>query len=232
MTADGRRSRLYRFRRTYAIVRVVAGAVIVAAIVGQLVYSLSFRPPDATAFLVNFFSFFTILSNVIAAVVVLLGAWFQWTRPGDPRWYPILLAAAVTYMATTGIVYNTLLREVSLDQAATLGWSNEVLHAIAPAYMVVVWFLAPNRGRVPWRRSWMLLIFPVAWAIYTMIRGAVTGWYPYPFLNPAQDGGYLAVTAYVVGIAVAIGLIGAVVVVISRLRIHWYDGDAADSELA
>jgi hypothetical protein len=30
--------------------------------------------------------------------------------------------------------------------------------------------------------SW--LAFPVLWLVYTLIRGAVTDWYPYPFLDP------------------------------------------------
>jgi hypothetical protein len=52
-----------------------------------------------------------------------------------------------------------------------------------------------------------------------MIRGPIVGWYPYPFLNPAQPGGYGAVAVYVVAIAGFIGLMAVVVVALSRTRI-------------
>jgi len=35
-----------------------------------------------------------------------------------------------------------------------------------------------------------------------LARGAIVGWYPYPFLNPANVGGYGGVAAYVIGIMV------------------------------
>jgi uncharacterized membrane protein len=41
---------------------------------------------------------------------------------------------------------------------------------------------------------WMGLV--AAYVVYTMIRGAITGWYPYPFFNPARVGGYGGVTLY------------------------------------
>jgi len=35
-----------------------------------------------------------------------------------------------------------------------------------------------------------------------LIRGAIVGWYPYPFLNPENVGGYSGVAAYIIGIMV------------------------------
>ena len=41
--------------------------------------------------------------------------------------------ARSTYMVTTGVVYNLLLRNIPLPQGTTVGWSNEMLHVVAPA---------------------------------------------------------------------------------------------------
>lgn len=207
-------------RTVFGGIRIVAAAVILAAIIAQLVYSLSFDLPDVPFFLVNFFSFFTIQSNVLAAASLLVGAWFCFTRPIDPAWFNLALAATVTYMATTGVVYNLLLRQVSLDQASTLGWSNEILHLVAPIYMVLVWLFSPGRTAVPWNRLWVVAVYPVVWSMYTMLRGAVTGWYPYPFLDPAQPGGYGAVVIYIIAIASVILLTGAGVVWLSRRNLR------------
>ena len=125
------------------MLRILAAGAVIAAIVGQFVVSWS-MVPDRAAFIVNFFSFFTILSNALTALVLLVGAWIAFTRSDDPAWFNLVRACAVTYMATTFVVYNLLLREISLDQATTVPWSNEILHVWAPLYLVADWVLAPG----------------------------------------------------------------------------------------
>jgi hypothetical protein len=205
-------------RTVFGVIRIIAAGVIIAAIVAQLVHSITLVP-DVTHFLVNFFSYFTILSNALAAVALLIGAYYSFTRRRDPAWYNLSLAAVVTYMATTGVVYNLLLRNIPLDQGSTVPWSNEVLHLIAPIYIVLVWILTPGKSALKWPSIWTIIAFPLIWSVYTMIRGPLVGWYPYPFLNPAQPGGYGAVAVYVVAIAGFIGLMACVVIALSRTKI-------------
>ncbi|HET8778666.1 MAG TPA: Pr6Pr family membrane protein [Agromyces sp.] len=204
-------------RRLFGVLRVLAGAAIVIAIVGQFARSWS-MVPDRAAFIVNYFSFFTILSNALTAIVLLVGAWYAFTRRSDPEWFNLVRTCAVTYMATTFVVYNLLLREISLDQATTVPWSNEILHVWAPLYLVLDWVLAPGRRPVSWRRLWTIAIFPIVWVVYSMIRGAITGWYPYPFLNPSIEPGvgYNGVTVYVIAIAAFILLVGSGIIALSR----------------
>jgi hypothetical protein len=132
-----------------------------------------------------------------------------------------------TYMFTTGLVYNLLLRGVELPQGATLEWSNEVLHVIAPLYVVLDWLLAPGRTPIAAKRLWGILVFPIVWVVYTLVRGPlvmdyVLGknyWYPYPFLNPeTSPNGYASVAFYVVLIALVIGAAAAGVLWISRRK--------------
>lgn len=54
----------------------------------------------------------------------------------------------------------------------------------------------------------------LVWLIYTMIRGLIIDWYPYPFLEPSQPGGYLAVTLYSVGIAITFMVFSWLLVII------------------
>lgn len=209
----------------------VAGAGI-AAVVGQLLTSLAFwrkeEVENIPLALVNFFSFFTILSNVAAIIVMLVGAWLLFARKGDdPRWFTILRGSVATYMIVTGIVYNLLLRNVVLPQGATLPWSNEILHVAVPLLVLADWLFAPGRTPIAWKDWWMTLIFPIVWVVYTMVRGPftpneITGdsyWYPYPFLNPhLSANGYLSVAFYVILIAATIGLVAAGVVWVSQRR--------------
>lgn len=202
-------------RVLFGVLRLLAAAAVIVAIVGQFAVSWS-MVPDRGAFVVNFFSFFTILSNALTALLMLVGAWIAFTRRDDPGWFNLVRACAVTYMATTFVVYNLLLREISLDQATTVPWSNEILHVWAPLYVVLDWVLAPGRHPIPWARLWTIVVFPLAWVVYTLIRGPIVGWYPYPFLNPAQEAGYGGVAVYVIAIASFILLVGAGILALSR----------------
>lgn len=219
-------------RLLFAVLRAAAAVLTVAAVVAQLVRSLEVwsaaGAPDVGTKLVNFFSFFTIQSNILAAVSLAIGAaLLVRSRAGDPRRYAVLRACATTYIATTGIVYNLLLRGIELPQGTTVAWSNEVLHVVVPVLVVLDWFFAPGRRRLGWGVVAVIVIYPIVWAAYTMIRGpfvhdALTGatsWYPYPFLNPdISPNGYLSVAFYVLLIAVVIGAAGTGIVAVSRMR--------------
>lgn len=216
--------------------RVAGAALIAAAIIGQYIHSLNFRASigiDENGIpATNFFSFFTIDSNILTVAVFLVGAVLMIRGTDvDPEWFGVGRAAVTAFMATTGIVYNTLLRGVEVSEGATLGWSNEVLHVVGPVLVVLDWLFAPGRRRLEWRQIGTIVIFPVGWAIYTMIRGPLVfdptqavlspdytgGWYPYPFLNPdLAPEGYVSVGFYIVLIAAVIGGVGAAAIWVSR----------------
>ncbi len=220
-------------RIVFGILRVSIAAAIIAAIVGQLIVSVDnwhrAGITDISTQIVNFFSFFTIESNVLTVVVALIGAWFLFARRGvDPNALLGFRLATVTYMATTGVVYNLLLRGVELPQGTTLPWSNEVLHLIGPIYVILDWLLAPGRRPIAWKAVWPVLIFPLAWGIYTLIRGPLTYdavfkrdyWYPYPFLNPnTSPEGYFSVSFYIVLIAVVIAAVCVGAIAISKKKL-------------
>lgn len=211
----------------WSALRVVMAAAIVAAVVGQLIQSISSAEAagrDVATIVGNFFSFFTILSNVSAAIVLAAAAVWHWTRgrgaDTEPAGLAVALACTTTYMIITGIVYNTLLRGYDLEPGAVLPWSNEVLHLVAPLFLLADLLIGPLRRALPWRAIWAIAAFPIVWVVYTMVRGPLitnpgTGdpfWYPYPFLNPHNDGGWISVIGYIIAIAVAIVLVAVLVV--------------------
>lgn len=220
-----------RWAQAWAVLRLLVAAAGVAAIVGQLIRTVSISAGNGWPLgltVVDFFSFFTILSNVGAAVALTIGAFLILRGHRiDPAWFATLLAAVSTYMLITGIVYNALLRGLPLPQGSTVPWSNEILHVWAPLFLLLDVFLGPLRRRLPWRALWAIIAFPLVWVTYTLIRGPLvtdfrTGnpwWYPYPFLNPnVQPWGYAGVALYVVGIAAGILLIAAGVIWVGRRR--------------
>lgn len=165
---------------------------------------------------VNFFSYFTNLANLFASLVLIGGA----ARVASPR--PPTAAgarfrgAAVVYMAVVGIVFATLLRGV--DLGALLPWVNAVLHYVMPVAVVLDWLVWPPRTALGARDVLRWLVVPLLYVAYTLARGAATGWYPYPFLNPTTVGGYGAVAAYAAAITLVFAAVGASVVAIGNRR--------------
>lgn len=146
----------------------------------------------------NFFSYFTNLSNLFAAGLLLVCA----LRPvaGQTGRYDRLRALSAVNMAVVGIVFAGLLRDV--DLGALLPWVNFVLHYLMPCVVVLDWLLQPPRTKLGTRQLLLTQVSPLLYLVYVLVRGSSTGWYPYPFLNPANVGGYGGVAVYAVGIAV------------------------------
>ncbi|MEN2738582.1 Pr6Pr family membrane protein [Microbacterium sp. X-17] len=220
---------------TWTSFRILAGLVIVAAITTQFVNTLDLAAHENHSMAVtsgNFFSYFTILSN-LGAAVVLLWAGLWWITVGrhgdgdDPRPLAVTLACVTTYMLVTGVVYNTLLRGMPEPAGAIVPWANEIMHVVAPLVLLADLFLGPRRRPLAWGTVIGILVFPLVWVAYTMTRGPLTyspttgipPWYPYPFLYPDKvPGGALGVSGYVVAIAILIGVFGVIVVAVGRWR--------------
>jgi hypothetical protein len=150
----------------------------------------------------NYFSYFTILSNLFAAAILLAGA----LRGGRSRSqaFELLRGAAVMYMLTTGIVYAVLLS----GENASTPWVNAIVHQIMPLVVVVDWVIDPPRRPLPVRSTLLWLSFPLVYIAYTLIRGAVVDWYPYFFVNPHHSAGYLGVAGGC--LAIGLGMIGLI----------------------
>ena len=196
---------LVTWRPMVAVLRLGFALLTIAAIVVQASSSANFDP-------VNYFSYFTIDSNLIATALLLAGA-LTWRN--DTPTLGFLRGAAVVYMTVTGVVFTLLLRGTDVD--TTIPWVNTVVHEAGPLFILADWFVLPPRRYISSARSIVWLGFPLAWTIYTLIRGAASGRYPYPFLDPA-NGGYAAVTVYMIVILAFMLLLSFGVAATSRIR--------------
>lgn len=174
--------------------RTAGVAAILTAIGYQVITGLGLRHWSA----VDYFSYFTILSNLVAAAVFLSGA----LHAGKSRsaTVELLRGAAVVYMLTTGIVFAVLLS----GRHATDPWVNAIVHQIMPVAVALDWMFDPPRVRLAAQRTLVWLAFPLTYVAYTLIRGPLAHWYPYFFLDPARSSGYLGVFGGCIAIGVGI----------------------------
>ncbi|MDQ3229588.1 MAG: Pr6Pr family membrane protein [Pseudomonadota bacterium] len=150
----------------------------------------------------NFFSYFTNLSNLFASFVLLATVALA-SRSSAPD---VMRYVSAVNMAVVGIVFAVLLRDADLGQLRP--WINFVLHYVMPVAIVVDWMLQPPVRKLNATHLAITLVFPATYLVYTLLRGMTTGWYPYPFLNPATAGGYTGVAMYSLGIFVAFLVVG------------------------
>jgi len=137
--------------------------------------------------LINLFSYFTVLTNTLVAVVLTCEL-----TPRDSaarRWFlqpPVSSGIAVS-IALVGLAYNLLLRHLWHPE----GWqflADELLHDVMPLLFLGYWWLCVPKGTLRVRHLLAWVSYPVLYFSYALWRGHLMGTYPYPFIDVGQLG--------------------------------------------
>ncbi len=164
--------------------------------------------------IVNFFSYFTNLSNLFAAVMLLVSALYLMQRHEPTVAQETVRGSSVVAMALVGVVFSLLLRDVDLGHL--LPWVNIVLHYVMPVVIVADWLCAPPTAKLVLKQTTYWLIFPFAYLIYSIIYGLTNNFYAYPFFNPDKVGGYGGVAFYCLAIAAMFFILGWLLMTVSN----------------
>jgi hypothetical protein len=162
-----------------------------------------------------FFSFFTIQVNLIAIGVLVISALGGMGLSDGSQ--AALRGASVLYLTITGLVYAVLLSQLPMVKEIVHPVADGVHHLLMPLWVLFDWVVDPPRDCPGYRRSLWWLAYPLGFLFFSLIRGAITGWYPYPFLSPDQAGGWVAL-GIVSGVIflIACGLIGLILLLVPR----------------
>lgn len=136
----------------------------------------------------NLFTFFTILTNILVAATGVLLALDPDRRSTVLR---TLRLDALLGIIVTAIVYHTVLAGLH-DPVGAEWFADQLFHTVSPILAVVGWLLFGPRGLVDRRIVALSVIYPIVWLAFTLVRGAIIDWYPYPFTD-VTDLGYLQV---------------------------------------
>ena len=165
-----------------------------------LQYALAVRGQPAEvlpSLTLNFFSYFTILTNVLVALALTAPAVAPRSRLG--RWAASegVRAAIAMYIAVVGLTYHFLLSRV-WDPQGLLWLVNGLLHYVMPIAFVADWLLFTPKGRLRWIDPVKWLSFPLLYTGWTLAHGYASGFWPYWFMNlPALGFGKAAFWAAV-----------------------------------
>lgn len=196
-----------------------------AALALQYGLMLAGNPGTSPAELtLNFFSFFTVLTNVLVAVALTLPVVGARTPLGRRAGSGGVRAGVTLYAVVVGLVYHFLLHATWSPQ----GWdlvANIALHYVMPAAILFDWLLFTAKGRLRWIDAPKWLAFPLSYGGWTLIHGYAADWWPYWFTDVSALGlGKAAL--YFSGLLVFFLAVGLAVVAIDR-RLGRRDRSAA-----
>lgn len=168
--------------------RIVAALTVFMGLALQLYVSLTSAGPDSTGLrLGNFFSYFTVLTNILATLAFALPALAPQSKPGRFFAAPAVRTAIVLYSTVTFATYVVILQ--GLWSPKGLHWvADTTLHYVMPALFLLDWLVLTAKGTLKWRAVLPWLAFPLLYGVYSIVRGPLTGFYPYPFLDLGQHG--------------------------------------------
>jgi hypothetical protein len=156
--------------------------------------------------------FFTILTNLLIALVCLSLAQGPW-----PAWWPakdVTLGCLATNIVMVAIIYHLLLSHLWNPQGLHYA-SDQGLHTVVPLLFVALWvFHAPKSG-LRWSHALWWLLYPAGYFAYALARGALDGWYPYPFIEVPKLG-YAQVLLNAAGISVVLALGGLALIAFAK----------------
>lgn len=157
---------------------------------------------------IRFLSYFTIQTNILAALVLTA---FAIKRQSD-EWlvHPFVRSAVAVYIAIVGMLYFVALRHLWAPQGAQ--WiADTILHYVIPAGYLVFWLSCVRKAGLRWYDPLLWLIYPLFYLAFVLMRGKLSGFYPYPFIDTGSLG-YAKVAFNSLGLLIVCSAFGSLVV--------------------
>jgi hypothetical protein len=151
------------------------------AVIAQLCLMIQNSDLPLGECLIRFFSYFTILTNIIVATCFTALA----LSPGNTKQFfasPAVQTAVTVYIIVVGLVYNLILRFTWAPQGLQRV-VDELLHTVMPIISTVYWIKYVRKTTLRYKDCFRWMLFPLAYVILVAIGGAISGFYPYPFID-------------------------------------------------
>ncbi|MGR3888035.1 Pr6Pr family membrane protein [Pseudomonas sp. 1152_12] len=132
--------------------------------------------------LINFFSFFTVLTNTL--VVMVLSYALVTRESAAKRFFlaPPVSSGIATSIIVVSLAYNVLLRHLWSPTGFQF-IADELLHDVMPVLFVVYWWRYVPKGTLHLKHLCAWVIYPLMYFSYALLRGHLLGQYQYPFFD-------------------------------------------------
>lgn len=149
--------------------------------------------PGAVERFVRFFSYFTVLTNILVAATTTAIVFVPDSNIGRFAARSTAQTAVAVYISIVGLVYSLFLRSVW----DPIGWqsvADHALHDVVPLAYVIYWIIFARKDNIAWFEPFKWLIYPLVYVAWSLTRGALAEWYPYWFVDVTRLGYRTALT--------------------------------------
>ncbi len=196
------------YKAVMVSLRLALGFGLLGSVVWQVtdrVVNNVFRPEE-------YFAYFSIVSSIVAGCLSLYSAYVLATGKEESKFHNISRMSLAAAMVIVGEVYHALLADAAPD-ARDVGYvwpvlPNQIIHTYAPILIVIDYLFSIRSPKLRLRAALWVAIFPLAWLAFSVVRGLVTNWWPYWFINPNEEGGVPSMLMYVAAITVFFLVVG------------------------
>ena len=188
-----------RFRKpSLLFIALVAWLALGLQLYVMLTSSSAQEPHGILKALSYYFSYFTILTNLLVALSFTISALMPASRAGGFFSTPSARTAVVVYIVVVGIVYSVALREIWDPRGLQLV-ADRLLHDATPILCALYWVVFIPKRTLEWKDAFPWLIYPLLYLIYALIRGLTTHWFSYYFIDFTTLGwGSVAVNVLII----------------------------------
>lgn len=183
----------------------------------QLWFSIRITQGDGGTMLQGvwlFLGYYTILTNALVACVLTVASGDRRGRLARFLARPGVQTAAAMSIVIVSAVYNLMLRQLW----SPTGWllvADLIVHDVMPPLYLLYWWLAVTKRSLRWSQVLVWQSYPAGYFTYVLLRGALDGWYPYPFLD-VKTLGYAQVLVDATGVLIAFVLVACLLVAAGR----------------
>lgn len=200
-----------------SVLRLLVAAAVLGSIVWQVTDRIAnnvFRPDE-------YFSYFSIQSSILVGAVLLWSAHTAWHGIAESKFHVIARLSVTAYYILVSLAYNLLLRGEPNDvRDGDYDWPvlpNEIIHVWGPIAVALGWLLIQGDLRLKIRAAFWVAVYPLLWLGFSVVRGTITGWWPYWFIDPTGNGGVAGMLTYIGAITVFLIVLGMLLLALTRI---------------
>lgn len=206
---------MYRF--SLATLRLLIGFGLIGSVIWQVTDRIAngiFRPYE-------YFAYFSIVTAIISGLFLITTGFGLLLNFEDTKWVEISRLSLAVALIVVGVVYHALLADVANDvRDGDYAWPvlpNEIIHTYAPILASIEYLISIKAFRIKLKAFLWVAVFPLTWLVLSVIRGSLTNWWPYWFINPNGEAGLGGMLTYIGAITVFFLVLGVGVLGLKQL---------------
>jgi len=192
----------------------IAVLIVWYSLIMQLILLIETRELDYFRTVLRYFSFFTILTNLLTAIYYSTRLLFPRSQPSSYFARNTVSTSITAYMLFVGLAYTFLLRHLWNPQGQQLV-VDELLHTVNPLLILFFWLLYVPKAGFRWFDFLPWLVYPAGYLVYGLLVSPLITLYPYPFVDVVKLG-IVQVLKNSVGLLVCFSALSLILIAIDR----------------